>query len=631
MEVSWLPKEKPVTWHQTTSQSYLDLPAAPHGKDVKDATSCTGYSPCISSRPRKGLPLVAALATVSAVIFLAYLCSLSIRGRLSKRLFVRKLAGGENAKENNETDPCVPHSDTDIDALPGTPEQPSEGRNPSAHGLLRYPSWSGESGTAYRIPVSLMGASAAPVEGLYRAARPHLGPAEEKRGEKRKERETDGVGRGAKVQKLEAPIHHSLLGPSVPHLDPALDSLIDFTLSEGARVLYGNMWLLDDVASPYVVPSILESEDTTPAEMYVGQQSHGAPMPASTISTPLLPGNLSTLDSSDPPAMSPLSFFESVLSEASQSTPGLYADDWLLSGDAEVVREALGLIDSRATPSMLLGSRGESQKGAGPRAKVLSGATESQMYVGAPSCSKISERDTHLETVQEPADVSSGMPSTSTDPESGRAAGVLESTSLRSLLPRSSTGSTQSSPGEDSHAAQLVLASQAQAAADNLVASRGWLKKMMMGVSEQLLRTHPFYRLPEVEPLLSGRRFNNLREDEYRPKDQKLIWLLSKCRKLLTKERLTTSELEVLLEKTEQLYRYATGPMPTYKNTRPAVEILGRVFMVLDTLYCALEVLGNNARRADLWPAVVHHIQNAGYHGDSKRPVLGKTYSSSSV
>ena len=400
MEVSWLPKEKRVTWHQNTSQPYLDLPAAPHEKDAKDSSSCSGYRACHAAPHRKGQQLVAALATVSAVIFLAYLCSLSIRGRLSKRLFVRKLAGGEHGEENNETDPCVPHSDTDIDALPGTPEQPSEGRNPSAHGLLRYPSWSGESGTAYRIPVSLMGASAAPVEGLYRAARPHLGPAEEKRGEKRKERETDGVGRGAKVQKLEAPIHHSLLGPSVPHLDPELDSLVDSTLSEGTRVLYEDAWLLDDVASPYVVPSILESEDATPGGESVGQQSHGAPMPTSTISTPLLPGNLSTLDSSDSRAMSPLSFFESVLSEVNQSSAGLQPDDWLLSGDAEVLEEALGLMHSGTKYSMLLGSGGESQKWEGSREKISAGPYKGQMHVGAAFSSKRSIRDSRLEAVQ---------------------------------------------------------------------------------------------------------------------------------------------------------------------------------------------------------------------------------------
>ncbi|CDJ59990.1 hypothetical protein, conserved, partial [Eimeria maxima] len=420
MEVSWLPKEKPVTWHQTTSQPYLDVPAAPHEKDAKDSSSWSGYRPCNAAPHRKRLPVVAVLAAVSAVLFLAYLCSLSVRGRLSTRLFGRKLAGGEDGKENNETDPCVPHSDTDVEAFPGSPEQPSEGRIPSAHGqALPAASWSGESETAYRIALSLMGATAAPVEDLYRAARPHLGPAEEKRGEKRKESETDGVGRGAKVQKLEAPIHHSLLGPSVPQLYPDRDSLIDLTLSEGVPVLGEDSWLLDDDIA-YRTPSRLENENTTPAEMYVGQQSHHAPTRTSRRPPPLPSGNLSTLDSSGSPAMRPLSVFESVLSEPSQSSVGLRPDDWLLNGDAEVVDKALDLIDLGTKPSMLLGSRGDSQKGEGSRAKA---ATEDQIYGGAASSSR-SIRDSLMEAIQEPAEILLGIPSASTDPKHAGAVGV---------------------------------------------------------------------------------------------------------------------------------------------------------------------------------------------------------------
>ena len=154
---------------------------------------------------------------------------------------------------------------------------------------------------------------------------------------------------------------------------------------------------------------------------------------------------------------------------------------------------------------------------------------------------------------------------------------------------------------------------------------------MLRGVSEQLLRTHPFYRLPEVEPSPGGRSFSILNAGAFRYRKQRVAWVLDIFRQLLTKDRLTSKELEVLLEKTEQLYGYATTRMPVYNNTKSAVAILGRVFMVLDTLYCATEVLGIRARRADLWPAVVRHIQNVGYHEKSKRPILGKTYPSSSI
>ncbi|CDJ56688.1 hypothetical protein EMWEY_00057330 [Eimeria maxima] len=328
-------------------------------------------------------------------------------------------------------------------------------------------------------------------------------------------------------------------------------------------------------------------------------------MPTSTISTPLLPGNLSTLDSSDSRAMSPLSFFESVLSEVNQSSAGLQPDDWLLSGDAEVLEEALGLMHSGTKYSMLLGSGGESQKWEGSREKISAGPYKGQMHVGAAFSSKRSIRDSRLEAVQEPADIPPGLPSTSTDPEHAGAAGVLESPVLRSLLSSSSTGniqpgmpstsidpeqggaggdvessalvgvlsssstgSIQPSSPKGSEDSLQVLASQAQAAADNLVASRGWLEAMLRGVSEQLLRTHPFYRLPEVEPSPGGRSFSILNAGAFRYRKQRVAWVLDIFRQLLTKDRLTSKELEVLLEKTEQLYGYATTRMPVYNNTK---------------------------------------------------------------
>ena len=175
------------------------------------------------------------------------------------------------------------------------------------------------------------------------------------------------------------------------------------------------------------------------------------------------------------------------------------------------------------------------------------------------------------------------------------------------------------------------MAAQAQDAFENLTASRGWLEAMLRDVSDEVLRTHPFYRIPEVWVWPAGRSFDEPRAAAFRCKRQKAVWVLSECRHLLKQQRLTIKELELLLEKTERVYGYATGPMPVYSRTKGIVDVLGRVFMVLDTLYCAAEALREKSRRHDWWPAVVRHIENAGYHGTSKKPVLGTAYWNSPV
>ncbi|CDJ58080.1 hypothetical protein EMWEY_00013760 [Eimeria maxima] len=445
---------------------------------------------------------------------------------------------------------------------------------------------------------------------------------------KRKQRGKDAVGREAKKNKLEAPIQQGLPGTSVPPLDPELDSLIDSILFEDLSVLYGDTWLLDDAITP-LTPSTLESEDAAPREVFAGQQSLDAPMPTAKMPTSLLPGSVSTLDSSDPPATSPSSFFESVLSEASQSTPGLYADDWLSSGDAEVVDEALGLIDSRATPSMLLGSSGESQEGAGSRVEISAGPYKGEMYVGASSSSKRLIHDSHLDAVLEPADVSPGMSSTSTDPESGRAAGVLESSSLRSLLSSASSDHPPSGRETDvavhsGEPAEQLTSELTRSAVKELQAAVEGFEEMLRGIPDHVLENHPFYRHPGPQLRLNWRSFSDAYAACYRTWRQNIVLLLSKCRYLLKKPWLTTEEFGELVCHTERLCGYASGFMHVDVTGPFAIESLGRAFIVLDTLHCAAEVLGQSARKDEWWPGIVRRIRDAGYIGTFDKRKLGK-------
>ncbi|CDJ58078.1 hypothetical protein EMWEY_00013740 [Eimeria maxima] len=441
---------------------------------------------------------------------------------------------------------------------------------------------------------------------------------------KRKQRGKDAVGREAKKNRLEAPIQQGLPGTSVPLLDPDVDLLIG-----DGKTLSADVWLRGD-AIAHSTPLALHVEDAVPMEEYVGQRSQTVLMPTSRMSPLTLTGNLSTLDSTGLTSISPLSFFESVLSETSQANPGLHPDEWLMSGEAEVVEEALGLINPNTTPA-LLGSSDETQEGAEYRGKVSAGVTEGQVYARAPSSYKMPKSDSLVEAVQEPAEVSSSIPSTSTDPEHGVEAGVLESSLLRSLLLSTSSGSTPSSSRAKTEAALMVVSRRAHDATETLFASRGWLEAMLRGVSDQLLRTHPFHRLPEVEPELPRHPFNEDKAAGFRRRKQNVVWLLSACRHLLKKEQLTSDELGALMSYTERLCGYATGSMPTYSTSKAAIDILGRAFMVLDTLHCLAEVLGSSARKEEWWPAVVRHIENAGYRGTSKEYVMGKTYWSSPV
>lgn len=142
---------------------------------------------------------------------------------------------------------------------------------------------------------------------------------------------------------MEAPIHHSLVGQSVPQLDPALDSLIDCVLCEDEDALQEDSWLLDEAAA-YMTPSRVQSEDEAPGEEYVGQESLEPGMPASSMPPTLLSGNVSPPDSNLIRTMCPLNVFESLLPEASQNSPGLQPDDWLSGDNADILEEALGPI-----------------------------------------------------------------------------------------------------------------------------------------------------------------------------------------------------------------------------------------------------------------------------------------------
>ncbi|CDJ36428.1 uncharacterized protein EMH_0085110 [Eimeria mitis] len=100
-------------------------------------------------------------------------------------------------------------------------------------------------------------------------------------------------------------------------------------------------------------------------------------------------------------------------------------------------------------------------------------------------------------------------------------------------------------------------------------------------------------------------------EDSFRTRSQDVPLLLADCLNLLTLPYLSTDEFDLLLGYTERLAGYAAGMMPVNCTGRSAVGVFGRIFIVVDTLFCSAEVLGQSAMKNVWWPKVLRHIEGA--------------------
>ncbi|KAL8448289.1 hypothetical protein Emed_003819 [Eimeria media] len=112
-------------------------------------------------------------------------------------------------------------------------------------------------------------------------------------------------------------------------------------------------------------------------------------------------------------------------------------------------------------------------------------------------------------------------------------------------------------------------------------------------------RVHPYYRVPEVNPLHRGvRLFKRELATEYGIAFRNFSAQLKRMRGLLLKERLSPRDLGELAQATLELlaYVYHYERQPT-RNKRPsrATHDLGRRFMFLDSAVAALQVLDEPA------------------------------------
>ncbi|CDJ52447.1 hypothetical protein EBH_0049780 [Eimeria brunetti] len=150
----------------------------------------------------------------------------------------------------------------------------------------------------------------------------------------------------------------------------------------------------------------------------------------------------------------------------------------------------------------------------------------------------------------------------------------------------------------------------------NVISYFGWLGYLYPGVPDSVLKTHPFYRYPNNQParstpLLDEETAASLSKFNIQPSS-----VLALCWEVMTKTSLTQQDFDQLQFHARRLCRYAITKMPVVCR-RPqathAIETMGLVFLVLDTLHCVAEVLGKYSMKHLWWPLVVRHIENARY------------------
>ena len=146
-----------------------------------------------------------------------------------------------------------------------------------------------------------------------------------------------------------------------------------------------------------------------------------------------------------------------------------------------------------------------------------------------------------------------------------------------------------------------------------------WLKEAFSGFSAELLVTHPFYRFPAVQETSpteeTATRSFDLRTALSLPTTQRCaVTVLRRCGEILKKDTLAPSDLNELLSNVEALCSFALINMPVtyiHGQAKCALEVMGMIFLVLDTLYCAAEVLGERSMKSVWWPLIVLRIREA--------------------
>ncbi|CDJ47251.1 hypothetical protein, conserved [Eimeria brunetti] len=347
MEVIWLLKEQPISWHKSTNHLHLDIQAGSLNKDAKDAFPRSSSRPC-TALAQKALPLLAAFASVAVVVFLAYLCGFLIRRSIYTSSW-RKLTPSSGGEESDGSGSCV----TSTNEVGGASQDFQSHHTPSP--MMSPPAKPGRDEPEERDLTAplLKGTAAFPTTRARHAASRQLAtPGKEKR-VKRKRRGNASVQKKAKLFRVEESIQEIMSEPPPPALEPHFDTHIDSVLHEIEAASLDASWIVDDEPA-HLVSSALQNKRAPSKEESGGQRNLSAR--TLTGQPAKLSGDLPALDGNDLTITTRSYASESTLLEAHDSSQGLSPDDWLSGSEAEVEDEALRVMAFTETHPALPGN-----------------------------------------------------------------------------------------------------------------------------------------------------------------------------------------------------------------------------------------------------------------------------------
>ena len=168
----------------------------------------------------------------------------------------------------------------------------------------------------------------------------------------------------------------------------------------------------------------------------------------------------------------------------------------------------------------------------------------------------------------------------------------------------------------------------------NVVLHFRWLRDLFPGISDSVLRTHPFYYFPQNQNTRSRRSFNTQFAASHARTLMSPNSALGRCREVMKKSSLTTQDLDDLQTQVERLCGYASATMPISYCRGQAIHVidtLGTIFLVLDTLHCAAEVLGDNIMKHLWWPSITRRMESATLVKKRDFVVPGKCYRNAEI
>ncbi|CDJ34555.1 uncharacterized protein EMH_0020960 [Eimeria mitis] len=433
-------------------------------------------------------------------------------------------------------------------------------------------------------------------------------------------------------------------------LDPDIDLLIESLLAKEEKTLLGDSAVpLEDPLSPLdagvdaLIESVLSGKESelledawSLLEEDMGWEDERSPAPVS-MKLPVGAGNLgedsdaaltmeihSETASGSPHSEAGLSLGVDQLGSPKyvsfQGGEGLAVEDWLDAGRGEGAPQSVDLSSSTVTHPESPSRRGKPMKELRTKLRsLLRDRARARMDQESRSTSGAAHDPTSPSTTKGASSRRSpdvAPAETPASPEEGQTTrqsvvGSVASSSGAFSAPSPSSGPSAAavSSEQSGTSVQMAFAPPPYTARNFL----GWLDQVYPEVSDEVLVTHPFYRYPKDQMKLSMKEFDPKLASAMRSLSFAPHSVLGECRYLLKKKWLNLKDFEALMAHTERLCAYASGSMQVeIRRNRPmiAVETLGSIFLVLDTLYCLTEVLGSNAKKEVWWPWIVDRIKN---------------------